>query len=233
MGRITSSRSLTAGALVAAAMLVATLSATAQDPEERGAELLSAVESGQMDCADLDTLAYEAIGEFVMGRMLGSPRAHETMDELMAQMMGDAGLDRMHQVMGQRLAGCGQPGLPAGLGMMGMMGMMGGGAGGYGPGGFMGPGGGSGAAPDGGYGPGGMMGFDRGVDDDDDDDGVWMGAAMLILVLVAGGVVFLLVRSGRGRGGAGPSDLLAQRFARGDIDVEDYERRRRLLEGGS
>jgi len=211
--------------------VVAASQVSARVPEERGSDLLSAVENGQTHCADLDPQDFEAIGEFLMGRMLGTPEAHETADGLMAQMMGEAGLARMHQAMGQRLSGCGQAGSPAGLGIMGIMGMMGGGPRGYGPGRNLGPRG--GAAPGGAYGPGGMMGFDRSRDDDDDDGpGAWMAVAMLALLLVAGGGVFLLVRSGRTARAAAPRDLLAQRFARGEIDAEDYDRRRRMLEGG-
>jgi hypothetical protein len=138
----------------------------------------------------------------------------------------------MRQAMGQRFSDCGQGGFPAGAGMMGTLGggvpggMMGGDQGGYGSGGMMGG--------QGGYGGGGMMGFDRGSGDDDDDaPGAWMAVVFLVLLLVAGGSVLLIARRGRSRGGPAPLDVLSRRLARGEINVEDYERRRRLLEGGS
>jgi len=220
-------------ALVVAIMLVFVSSAVSQSPDARGADLLAAIERGDTECSDLDGEDYTAIGELAMGRMVGSPKAHEAMDELIARMMGESGLTRMHDVMGQRFAGCGQPGLPSGFGqMMGLMGMMGGGSGGLGPAGMMGGGYGpqsSGDVPGRGYGAGSVMGFDRGFGDDDDVE-IWMVVAMVVLVLVIGAVAFFLARPRSGR--SGPLDLLADRFARGEISVEEYRDRQQLLQGG-
>lgn len=222
-------RSLGASLLVGLSLALAP-TALAQGPEEQGARLLSEVERGEADCADLDDQDFAAIGEFVMGRMLDSPQAHEAMDRVMASMMGDAGLERMHEVMGERLADCGRPGFPAEVGpMMGLMQMMGGGT----MGGFDGTMGGP-AGSGQGYGPaagsGAMMGFDRGVDDDDDDPGAWMAILMLVLVAGVGVAAFAIARPKRA--GSAPLDLLAQRFARGEMTTDDYEQRRALLEGG-
>lgn len=194
--------------------------------EQRGAELLTAVERGEMDCADLESGDFDAIGEFAMGRMLGSSSAHEAMDETITRMMGEAGLGRMHEVMGQRFADCGAAGAQGGYG--GMMGMLGGGMMG-GPGQGYGPDDASGQ----GYGPGtgfgSMMGLDSGADDDDNGPGAWAAILMLLLIVGAGGAVYALTRPRRA--GSPPLGLLEQRFARGELSVEDYEQRRRLLEG--
>lgn len=218
---------------VATTLALATTFASAATDEQRGADLLAAIERGESDCSDLDGDDYAAIGEFAMGRMAGSVQAHAAMDELMAGMIGEAGLARMHEAMGQRFAGCGQAGSAAGLApLMGMMGMMGGGVGGS-PGMMGGGYGPAGSAAGRGYGPGSMMGFDRGVDGDDDAE-TWMVVTMLVLVGLVGIAVFLLARP-RGRpGGRGsdPLDLLTERFARGEVSADDYRERRQLLEGG-
>ena len=226
-----------AAALLALGILAASPAVAATD-EQQGADVLDAVESGELDCDQLDATDFEAVGEFVMGRMLGSPGAHEGMDRMMASMMGEGGLERMHEVMGTRFAGCGNPPLPGAFGgMMGAMGMMGGGMmGGSGGGGMMGgfaPGAGDGAFRGQGYGPAAMMGFDR-DDDDDEDVAGWMGVGMLVLLALAAGAVILVVRSSRRpAGGASPLDLLAERLARGEIGAEEYAERRRLLEEGA
>ena len=61
-----------------------------------------------------------------------------------------------------------------------------------------------------------------------------MGLIMLLFwALVIGGVVFLVRYSGRSRGGGGGSSdalrILDERFARGEIDADEYARRRQLL----
>lgn len=221
------------------ASLVGAPAGAAESAESRGQALLQAVDSGQRNCTDLSAADFEAVGELTMGRMLGSPRAHEAMDQLATQMMRAGGLERMHQVMGQRFAACGQPDFPGGFGQMmsmtpgmgGTIGYSGGrsmmGGGGYGPG-DQGPGGGA-------VGPGSMMGSDyqssAGDSDADDDPGGWMAVAMLVLILGAGALAYFLVRRRPGTGGA--LEVLARRFAAGEISAEEYAERRRLLQGGS
>lgn len=211
-------------ALIWPALGAATVLAAGSAEEQRGADLLTAVEREEADCAELDSADFDAIGEFAMGRMLGGSQAHAAMDEVTTRMMGASGLDRMHEAMGQRFAGCGASGPAAGYGgMMATAQMMGG---------LGGPPGTYGAAGSDAYpGSGGVMGFDRNLDDGDDWPGAWMAIVMLVLVLGLGVGVFAIARP---RGQAGPTavDVLAQRFARGDITTEDYERRRTLLEGG-
>lgn len=230
-------------ALIAAVGVLALFSVAsagaAESVEQRGQALLQAVDNGQRNCADVSAADFEAIGEFAMGRMLGSPQAHESMDQLATQMMGADGLERMHQVMGERFAACGQPDFPGGFGqMMSMMPGMGGTIGSPGGGSMMGGGGygpsdlgvGSTAA-----GPGSMMGPDyqssAGDSDDDDDSSTWMAVAMLAMILGAGALAYFLVR--RRPRASGALDVLSGRFAAGEMSAEEYTERRRLLQGGS
>ncbi len=74
-------------------------------------------------------------------------------------------------------------------------------------------------------------------------DGAWWGfgmmlAMLLFLALIVVGVVFV-VRStsegGRTRTqseGSRALDILDERFARGELDQQEYEERRRILTGG-
>jgi putative membrane protein len=77
-----------------------------------------------------------------------------------------------------------------------------------------------------------MMGWDW-------DGGAWlgMGAGMLLWLVLGVVVVWLIVRglvaleqtrSDRPTG-SGPDDILRERFARGEIDAEEFERRLALL----
>jgi uncharacterized membrane protein len=162
------------------------------------------------------------------------------MDALMRSMIGEGAEEQMHTYMGRRFAGCGGGRLPAGFGtMMGTMAAMMGGRGGsglgpgngLGAGSMMDPGGRGGGY--GGYAPGSMMGGSRASNDDDDmPAGMW--AAMLVLLAIL--LLIAAVAAWRWRPAQPPSrqsaaEILAQRYAAGDIDAQDYERRRRLIGG--
>jgi putative membrane protein len=205
-------------AFVALMTVAAPATASEASAQREGQRLLRSVEDGNRSCSDLSNSDFEAIGEYVMGRMVGTAAAHEQMDELMRTMMGASSEEQMHVFMGRRFTDCGGSTIPGGFGgMMGMMGMIGGG--------FQ-----QGAD---GRGFGSMMGSSR-VDDSSDG---WSGAAIVMTVfmglLVAGAAVALLLwRPWRGGPPARSAfDLLDHRYARGDIDPEEYERRRKALGG--
>jgi len=68
------------------------------------------------------------------------------------------------------------------------------------------------------------------------DGGWWwvMGIGFLILLAVLVGVVVMFVTRHSGpspstSGGRSPEDVLAERYARGEIDDEEYRRRREAL----
>jgi|SRR5215208_7568851 len=100
--------------------------------------------------------------------------------------------------------------------------------------GFLGPGGMVGQQ---GWGPGGMMG--------QGGWGVWWMLGMLVPLLFLGGLITLIawvivhLTSGRrdestpGTREDSAEEILRQRFARGEIDAEEFEKRRRTLGGGA
>ncbi len=221
------------GGLAAVALVGAPIASAAEQGEvQRGAAILGAIHNGQQTCADLTSADFGAVGEFAMQRMVGSAQAHEAMDRTMTRMMGPSGLDSMHRYLGQRFSGCARGPAPRGIaGIMGMMGMMNGTGRGYGPG-MMGGRLGQGNA----YGPG-MMGGAFGTRGNHDDGG-WSSAATgatiligVLLLLLAGAAVASRRRSWKPATG-GPIEILDRRFASGEIDGEEYRRRRAAL-GGS
>jgi len=73
------------------------------------------------------------------------------------------------------------------------------------------------------------------------DGGWWMFLGPIWMIVVIGAIVAVVVLVVRWLGGSGPSapvngpartpiDILKERFARGEIEKEEFEERRRLLE---
>jgi hypothetical protein len=96
--------------------------------QSQGSDLAAQLQSGAKTCDDLSADDLEHIGEYVMGRALGSTAAHDAMKERMRVMMGQQGEERMHQVMGARYTACASGSAASGGAVMGP-GMMGGYAG--------------------------------------------------------------------------------------------------------
>jgi hypothetical protein len=214
-------------ALAAAVASPGIASATPQE-EQQGSQILRELESGKLKCGDASAADFELVGEYAMGRMFGSPSQHEAMNQMMSRMMGAPGEERVHEAMGRRFSGCGGGRLPAGFGrMMGAvnaMGMMGGG--------IMG-----GANQGGGSyggGPGSIMGGSGyGSSTNTNDEGfdgpsaAAMVGMMAVLIGAVALVLFLLAR----RQSSGPLDTLKRRFAKGELTADEYQERKRLLEG--
>jgi uncharacterized membrane protein len=77
-------------------------------------------------------------------------------------------------------------------------------------------------------GSGSMMSGNR---SDDDSNGVWIAiVAALGVIAVLGIAALLLSRRGANPEGESPLDTLNRRFARGELDEQEYERRRRAIE---
>lgn len=103
---------------------IATAASTLAQEELQGARIAAAVKAGEKQCADVSTDGFELIGEYAMGRYLGSETAHSAMNRRMTRMMGEAGERRMHVALGYRYSGC--SGGPTSSWVGPMAGMMGG-----------------------------------------------------------------------------------------------------------
>ena len=218
---------LVIAAVVAAGMLAASPALGATEAQQ-GAQLLRSLQAGKGSCGSLATDDFDHIGEYVMERMLGSSAAHDAMNRQMQTMMGSSGETQAHVFMGRRFAGCATGRAPAAFGsMMGMMGagMMGSVYGG-GTSNMMGSANG---------GAGGMMGSGQTTAGSNRDDG-WttadtvMVAVMSLLVLLAISALAAW-RPWRQPTGSTPLETLQARYARGDIDQQEFERRRDALGG--
>lgn len=187
--------------------------ASAND-DQQGAQLLQSVQNGEQECQGLSRDQFEAIGEYVMGRMLGSTARHEAMDEQIRAMTGASGEAKAHVFMGQRFAGCASGAAPVSFGsMMGMMGSYSGdSSGGMGSGRYGGVG-------------SGMMGDSVSRD----GDGWSSTDTMLVVLLAALAAALAAWRPWRRSSPKTPLDVLSDRYARGDIDTAEYEQRRQAL----
>ncbi|HLD64039.1 MAG TPA: SHOCT domain-containing protein [Candidatus Peribacteraceae bacterium] len=193
---------------------------TAQE-EAEGKEIWQRMEREAVDCSDLSDDQFAALGEYFMGEMTGD--AHEAMNAMITRMMGEEGEEEMHVIMGKRMSGCGGNGiLPIGnAGMMlPMMDMMGTGWNDASPltGGWP-----NGYAPDT---MSSMMGYGFGF--------APFGFLFMILwwVLIIAAIIALVKWLARGSGTAGgqsPLDILKERYAKGEIDKQEFKERKKDL----
>ena len=104
---------LTRNALHTSAALVIVLAIAAATPavasaaseQQEGAQVLSEVQSGKLSGTNLASTQYQHVGQYLMGRALGSAQRYEAMDALMDRVMGQSVSDRMYQYMGERYLG--------------------------------------------------------------------------------------------------------------------------------
>jgi|GEM_PF-1477745 len=211
---------LTIGAILAGLGVSAASGAAPATAERQGAQLLQRVEAGEQTCQRLSLDQFETIGEYVMGRMVGSPARHEAMDEQIRARSGASGEAQAHVFMGRRFTGCATGDMPVAFGtMMGMMGMYSGANG-------RGMANGSGGAN--GFGPGMMGGSSSRTAGDDG----WSATSTVLAILLAAALVALAAwRPWRRSSPKTPFELLSDRYARGEIDTADYDKRRHALEG--
>jgi hypothetical protein len=112
-------------AVFAALLLVPSAAFASLAGEQRqGGQLLAQLKSGAKACSDLSAEDFDHIGEYAIGRALGSTSTHQAMNDRMRLMLGDQGEQRMHERMGRRFAGCGTRGNGGGYGSMMGGGMM-------------------------------------------------------------------------------------------------------------
>jgi uncharacterized membrane protein len=219
---------LTLGAILALLGLNTAPGLASASEERQGAQLLQSVQAGKQECQQLSRDQFELIGEYVMGRMLGSTASHEAMNRQITAMSGASGEVQAHVFMGQRFAGCATGAAPAAFGsMMGMMGTYSGANGGMtGNGRAAGNGNGNGSNMMGGS---GSRAF---------GDAGWSSTDTVLVILVAVLAAALAAlaalaarRPWRRSPPKTPFDVLRDSYARGDMDTADYEQRRHALEG--
>jgi len=73
--------------------------------QAQGAQVLSQVQHGTFSPKGLTSDQYQNLGEYLMGRALGSTQLHQRMDALMDEMMGPNASDQMHIYLGKRFLG--------------------------------------------------------------------------------------------------------------------------------
>lgn len=188
--------------------------------EAEGMEIARKLQNKERICSDLSGEDFERLGEYFMGQML--QESHKEMNTMMNQMMGREGEEQMHIVMGKRLSGCDvsveYPG--NGKGFMPMMNMMEGWS-----------------SPSGfnnnqlnnpmmwNFGNNPMWGFG------------WFGWIFMIFwwVLIIVGIIALIKwlsgLNGESRAartqGKSPLEILKERYARGEINKEEFESKKK------
>lgn len=196
--------------------------------EQEGKALWDQLQAKETSCENLNDEQFAALGEYYMGQMAGD--SHAAMNAMMMQTHGEAGEEQIHVVMGKRPSGCDTAAsFPAGSGgMMSMMmggGMMGGGS-------FNG-------ADDGWF----TSDFNNRSNNSMMNFGSapfgWFGWIFMILwwVLVIVGIVALvkwLVVHSRGVNGREKTalDILKERYAKGEIDKQEFEGKKEDLLAG-
>ncbi len=73
--------------------------------QAQGAQVLSQVQQGTLRAKSLTADQYQVLGEYLMGRALGSTQLHQRMNTLMDEMMGSRASDQMHIYLGKRYLG--------------------------------------------------------------------------------------------------------------------------------
>lgn len=92
---------------------------TAKD-EAEGKVVWDKLQNKQVTCKDLKDDDFDVLGDFFMGNMMGG--SHDSMNQRMAQQLGDDGEKLMHIAMGKRLSGCDTNSIMSMMGYGGMMG---------------------------------------------------------------------------------------------------------------
>lgn len=172
--------------------------------EAGGKDLWQKFQDKVVTCDSLTQEQFAALGEYFMGQMMGD--SHAAMNQMMIQMMGEAGEEQMHIVMGKRLSGCDTSAAypMSGAGFMPMMNMMMGG-------GFN------------------MMNWGWTSTMPFFGGGLSM---FLWWVLIIAGIIILMrwvARQGQGPARKSALDILKERYAKGEINQEEFESKKKDL----
>lgn len=180
--------------------------------EKEGKEFWKKLQAKEVSCADLSDHDFGTVGEYFMGQMMGD--SHAAMNAMMIQTHGEEGEEQIHIVMGKRLSGCDtSAAFPAGgMGWMPIMNMM--------TGGWSSP-------------------FDFNSTNNMMNFGYSFGFLgwifmilwwVLIIVAIAALIKWLASQfKGNGTVGKSALDILEERYARGEINKQEFEDKKRDL----
>ncbi len=87
--------------------------------EAEGKEIWEKLQARQTICNELSDDNFGSLGEYFMGQMAGDTGRHRVMNQMMTRMMGEAGEEQMHVVMGKRMSSCDTSAKGGGNSMMG------------------------------------------------------------------------------------------------------------------
>lgn len=171
--------------------------------EQEGKEIWEKFQAKQIECKGLTDNQYGALGEYFMSQSIGDTQRHAAMNQMMISMMGEEGEEQMHIAMGKRLSGCDPNAqVPSNsVGFIPMMWMMGGG----------------GDPMMGGWGGFSVFG--------------WLSTILFWALLILGVVALIryLAKSGSSKENKTPSDILKERYARGEINKKEFEEKKKDL----
>lgn len=194
-----------------------------QDEEQAGKALWEKFSNKEISCSDLKDDDFDSLGEYFMGKMLG--QNHAAMNLMMMQMHGAEGERQMHIVMGKRFSGCDEKAVyPFEMPMMGSFGYP-------------------------------MMGFNNSRSWSAPFDNLnnsmmnmmnfgWQGFGfwgilgwifmlawwVLIIVAVVVLIKWLLSKIENKNGAKNALEILAQRYAKGEISQKEFEEKKKELE---
>ena len=188
--------------------------------EKEGKEIWDKFQAKEIACVDLNDEQFGVLGEYFMGQMAGG--SHTAMNVMLIQRLGEEGEEQMHIAMGKRMSGCDTSATyPQGFNFMPMMG-------------------------------GWSSSTGTGFNQNNNNSMMWgynnpmgwgFGFGWIFMILFWGLIIwgiFALVRGatghgylGRGHSGHGektPSDILKERYAKGEINKEEFESKKKDLE---
>ncbi len=181
--------------------------------EQEGKEVWEKLQAKELTCADLSDEQFGTLGEYFMGEMLGD--SHAAMNARMIQMHGEEGEEEIHIAMGKQISGCDTSATPTNVegAWMPMMGAI---------------------NDDGsvsffgnslGHGHMGYWGYNSNL-------GAvgWFFMMFILWALMAFALLrFLRWLTKRNKSSVSPLDVLKERYARGDIDKETFEKMKKDL----
>jgi putative membrane protein len=185
--------------------------------EKEGKEIWDKFQAKEIACADLNDGQFGVLGEYFMGQMAGN--SHTAMNVMLIQRLGEDGEEQMHIAMGKRLSGCDTSATyPQGFNFMPMMG---------------------------GWSSSTGTGFNQnnnnsmmwGFGNNPMGWGFgWFGGIFMLVfwILIIAGIVLLikwLVSQSHGTQGQSKTalDILKERYAKGEINKEEFEQKKKEL----